>query len=82
MTQIDRIEEKLDRIMDKVSEQTVYLARVDERLKSLETDFAEHKDDDKKIAAKLGHLERWYWSVLGGFTVVTFGIQILLKMVK
>jgi hypothetical protein len=80
--QLDRIEEKLDRIMDKVSEQTVYLARVDERLKSLETDFAEHVEDDKRMAAKLSHIERWYWSALGGFTVVTFGIQILLKMVK
>jgi septation ring formation regulator EzrA len=80
--QLDRIEQKLDRIMDKVSEQTVYLARVDERLKSLEADFEVHVEDDRKIATKLNHLERWYWSVLGGSAVVTFGIQFLLKMVK
>ena len=80
--QLDRIEDKLDKIMDKVSEQTVYLARVDERLKALETDFSQHVIDDKGLSSKLSTIERWHWSVLGGFTVISLGAQLLLRMVK
>ncbi|HEY9661988.1 MAG TPA: hypothetical protein V6C65_38835 [Allocoleopsis sp.] len=82
MEQMERIEQKLDKLLDKVSEQNTFLGRVDERLQSLEEDFKSHVVDDKNLSSRIGKIEKWYWSTIGGVSVLSVIVPYFFKMIK
>jgi hypothetical protein len=82
MEQMERIESKLDKLLDKVSEQNTFLGRVDERLQSLEEDFKGHVIDDKSLSSRIQKIEKWYWSTVGGVSVLSIVVPYFLKIIK
>jgi hypothetical protein len=65
--------DKLDRVLEKLSEQAVQLARIEEQLKS-------EKSLTTELRADVADLKRWKWKAVGGITVLSFGAQYILKM--
>jgi hypothetical protein len=66
------MQDKIDRVLEKLSEQAVQLARIEERLKQVEG-----------LKEEVDNLKRWRWTMVGGITVLSFGAQYILKhMVK
>ena len=65
--------DKIDRVLEKLAEQAVQLARIEEQIKSEKVLTAELRTD-------VADLKRWKWTWAGGIAVVTFSAQYLLKL--
>lgn len=68
------MQEKLDKILDKLTEQTVYLARLDERIKPALASI-EHLEEE------VDSLKRWKWTVAGGLGLLSIIAPFLMRIV-
>jgi hypothetical protein len=68
--------EKLDKILDRLGEQAVQLARIEERLLTSQKDV-------KTLKREVDSLKRFKWTTAGALAALSFGAQYILKhMVK
>jgi hypothetical protein len=75
--------DKLDKILEQLTEQKVLLARIDERQQASTKDMHDLEGEVGVIKNEVNSLKRWKWTTAGGLAVITFGAQYILKhMVK
>lgn len=66
------MQDKIDKILDKLTEQAVQLARIEERITPA-------LDSIKHLEKEVDSLKRWKWTVAGGVAVISLGAQFILK---
>jgi hypothetical protein len=68
-----------EKILEKLSEQAIQLARIDERLKAYNESLDEHIRRTELLEKEVHELWRYKWAVAGGLAVVTFAAQFIIK---
>jgi len=68
---IDRVESKLDKIVDDITDIKVSVGKTEEHLKTLNGSVAKQEREDLKLNKRLGLVEQKIWLAIGGIGVLT-----------
>jgi hypothetical protein len=70
-----------EKILEKLTEQAVHLARIDERLEAYNKSLESHIKRTEILEREVHQLWRYKWLVAGGVTVLTIVAQLAIKLI-